>query len=41
MWNQKTEVTTDFMELKNNFGNEIRKLDETDKLLERLKLTQK
>lgn len=40
MWNQKTEVTTDFMEL-NNFGNEIRKLDETDKLLERLKLTQK
>lgn len=29
------------MELKNNFGNEIRKLDETDKLLERLKLTQK
>lgn len=29
------------MELKINFGNEIRKLDETDKLLERLKLTQK
>lgn len=28
MWNQKPEVTPELMEFKNNFSDEIRKLDE-------------